>query len=61
MTKRSFVPFEYECQECKDTIHSSYSGEFVTCSCGKSFVDQTEYYTRLGGDVVPICLGEYKQ
>lgn len=58
--RKSFQPSEYECLECKDKIHSSYPGEFVMCSCGKSFVDQTEYYTRCGGLTVRY-IGEYKK
>lgn len=56
-----FKPHEYECQECKNKIHSRFSGEFVRCPCGKSYVDETEYYTRLGGDKMPIFRGEYKE
>lgn len=39
------------CKECGDSIQSTnYSGEFVTCSCGKTSVDGTEHYTRMLGD-----------
>lgn len=38
------------CKFCNDTIYSKYSGEFVECSCGKLFVDQTPYYGRYGGE-----------
>jgi len=37
---------------CGDTIVSSYPGEFVACKCGKSFVDQTPYYSRYGGTAI---------
>jgi hypothetical protein len=39
-----------KCTHCDDTIHSSYSGEYVPCRCGKIGVDQTEYYTRIIGN-----------
>ena len=39
-----------QCTHCDDTIHSSYSGEYVSCKCGKIAVDQTEYYTRMIGN-----------
>ena len=38
------------CNKCCDTIHSSYSGEYVSCKCGKIAVDQTHYYTRIIGN-----------
>lgn len=39
-----------QCTHCCDIIHSSYSGEFVMCKCGKVGVDQTHHYTRLIGN-----------
>lgn len=38
-----------QCTHCSARIHSSYSGEYVSCKCGKIGVDQTEYYTRIIG------------
>lgn len=45
------------CPRCKDTIYSSYEGEFVVCKCWKEsdgktgiFVDQTRWYMRMGGN-----------
>jgi len=50
--KEKDPPFsKYKCTLCNDVIQSSYSGEFVTCSCGKCSVDQTQYYTRLIGNI----------
>lgn len=48
-----FKPGQYKhsCKLCGDIIWSKYAGEFVTCKCGKSFVDQTAYYTRGGGEL----------
>jgi len=39
-----------QCTHCDDTINSSYSGEYVSCKCGKIGVDQTEYYNRIIGN-----------
>ena len=43
-------PTHLQCTHCDDTIHSSYSGEYVSCKCGVIGVDQTEFYTRIIGD-----------
>lgn len=43
-----------ECSTCKDRIFSRYSGEFVSCKCGESFVDQTPYYGRYGGNIKEV-------
>jgi len=42
-------PPAYKCRECGDVIQSSYPGEFVSCKCGESYVDQTPHYMRAGG------------
>jgi len=39
-----------QCAHCDDTIHSSYSGEYVSCKCRVIGVDQTEFYTRIIGN-----------
>lgn len=39
-----------QCTHCDDMIHSSYSGEYVSCKCCKIGVDQTEFYTRMIGN-----------
>jgi hypothetical protein len=53
--KRSEVkdwnPTKYISLCCKTVIWSSYPGEWKACTCGKSFVDETNYYARLGGTV----------
>ena len=48
----SFQPNTYICLNCKTKMQSSYSGEFVPCKCGLSFVDQTHFYDRVGGQAV---------
>jgi hypothetical protein len=44
-----FTPTKYVATCCNSVIFSEYSGQFKSCKCGKSFVDQTEYYVRMGG------------
>ena len=39
-----------QCTHCDDIIHSSYSGEYVSCKCAKIGIDQTEFYTRIIGN-----------
>lgn len=46
-----FTPTKYLATCCGSIIFSEYSGQFKSCQCGKSFVDQTEYYVRMGGTV----------
>lgn len=46
-----------ECRVCGARISSSYPGEWVKCDCEWDhmiYIDQTEYYTRLGGDMDQI-------
>ena len=51
--KKPFKPQKIQCKICNSIISSSYPGEFVSCKCPREsqiFVDQTEYYIRLGGN-----------
>ena len=47
-----------ECAICHKQISSSYPGEWVKCDCDIEgdfiFIDQTEYYIRLGVDLNQI-------
>lgn len=45
----NFNPEIFQCTDCEGTMRSSYPGQFVRCSCGNSFVDQTMHYGRYGG------------
>ena len=38
------------CNKCCDTVHSRWSGEFVSCKCGAIAVDQTHDYIRIIGN-----------
>lgn len=39
-----------KCLQCGDIIEGDGNGHFISCSCGKCYVDETQYYTRIGGD-----------
>lgn len=50
-SREKFVPKTYmKCKKCNDVIHSSYSGEFVSCKCQAVSVDETFWYCRLIGE-----------
>ena len=53
-SQAKFKPIQYKCPDCGDVFASSHSGEWVACKCGKCFVDQTEYYIRVGGNAQPL-------
>lgn len=38
------------CKICGDTVHSKWSGDYVSCKCGRAAIDQTHEYTRIIGD-----------
>jgi hypothetical protein len=38
------------CKICGDTVHSKWSGDYVSCKCGQAAIDQTHEYTRLIGN-----------
>lgn len=38
------------CKHCGDVIESNGRGKWVQCSCKKVYVDETEYYCRIGGN-----------
>ena len=46
--------YKYRCKKCGDTLQSKWPGQFVQCSCKSMYLDQTEYYTRIGGDMEDI-------
>ena len=52
-SQKSFDPPPYQCTKCLGVIKSQYSGHFCQCPCGHSFVDQTPYYMRVGGNAIP--------
>lgn len=49
-----FIPFEghkFVCVHCESIMQSQYEGHFCECKCGKSFIDETKYYCRSGGEM----------
>jgi len=42
-----FKKTKFMCLKCSDLVYSSYPGQFVSCSCGKLCVDETEHYIRI--------------
>ena len=50
--KQKWEPLTFICRDCGTKIKSEYPGHFSVCGCPKEdyiFIDQTEYYIRLGG------------
>ena len=45
-------PAVMECTECRDLIWSACPGQWAGCACNSSYVDQTNYYMRVGGKAV---------
>ena len=41
---------QIKCLKCNDIIQSDGYGKFVQCSCGSCYIDETQYYCRVGGD-----------
>ena len=39
-----------KCKHCGNIIQSDGKGKWVKCSCGKCYIDETEYYCRIGGN-----------
>lgn len=39
-----------QCLDCKNIIESTHRHDFVSCRCGKIFVDGGKDYLRCGGD-----------
>ena len=57
-----FIPeTKVKCPNCGDTIFSSFSGQFVHCSCRQTFIDETEVYCRIGGDKNTAVVDEFNQ
>jgi hypothetical protein len=55
---KQWNPDVYECPNCKDEVYSKSPGHFAACRCYRNeehntggFVDQTEYYIRVGGSL----------
>lgn len=38
------------CTHCKEIIEGDFKGTWKTCKCGKIYIDETQYYCRIGGN-----------
>lgn len=38
-----------KCKDCGDILIGDNKGTFISCSCGRHYIDQTPYYVRIGG------------
>jgi hypothetical protein len=54
-------PTKIRCNHCKDIIFSVYSGQFVSCTCDKIAIDQTEHYTRILANKEDFSEVEYER
>ena len=50
-----------KCKNCGDIIESDGRGKFVQCSCGKIYIDETQYYCRIGGNIGDFEIMEDKK
>lgn len=48
-----------KCKLCGDIIEGDKKGTYITCSCGKCFIDETPYFVRVGGN--PEDIEEVKE
>lgn len=49
-----------KCVKCDDIIEGDGKGTFVSCKCGSIYIDETPYYTRIGGEPSDIMMQNYK-
>ena len=38
------------CKKCNTIIEGDKLGTFIFCKCGECYIDETIFYTRVGGD-----------
>lgn len=54
-TKERIPLAKAQCSDCKQMLESKMCGDFVSCGCGKSFVDTDRWFPerhRYGGNAV---------
>ena len=61
VAERKEWQYDVSCRKCGDTIHSSYSGEYVICRCGAIAVDQTPHYQRFNGEPKDFIMPKEKE
>lgn len=40
------------CKKCNYIIEGDKKGTFITCKCGNCYIDETEYYVRVGASKI---------
>lgn len=50
-----------KCLKCKDIIEGDGKGTLISCKCKECYIDETKYYTRIGGDINKIKRIEEKK
>ena len=45
-----------KCKLCGDIIQGDKKGTFIQCSCTSCYIDETQYYIRVGGNPEDIEL-----
>ena len=50
-----------KCLKCNDIIEGDRHGTLISCNCGSCYIDETQYYYRIGGDPNYIVLIEDKK
>lgn len=50
-----------KCKVCGDILTGDGFGTFIKCSCGNSYIDETPYYCRIGGNPMPEQIREKEE
>ncbi len=61
---KRFEGHKFICVYCESIVQSKYPGQFIRCKCGKSFVDETHYYCRSGGEItllMPLIFDQFME
>lgn len=48
-----------KCKKCGDILEGDKKGTFIMCSCKSCYIDETNYYCRIGGE--PQNIEEIKE
>ena len=45
-----------KCKLCNTIIEGDKNGTMIYCQCGQTYIDETQYYCRIGGDQENIMI-----
>lgn len=45
-----------KCKLCNAIIEGDEKGTMIYCQCGQTYIDETQYYYRIGGDPENIMI-----